>query len=78
MQPWNLPTHKSLLASIKFLANFSEITLLYFKKSEKVFGKLTLGNCEFGESEIWHFHPPDKVKIYYYSKSLLTNIKKIF
>jgi hypothetical protein len=29
---------------------------LYLKKSEKLFGKLILGNNEFAHCKIWHFH----------------------
>jgi hypothetical protein len=33
------------------------------KKSEKVFGKLTLGKSEFAEREILRFHSSDKLGI---------------
>ncbi len=45
---------KSMFASIKKLANFVKITF-WIKKSEEVFGKLTLVNSEFAESEIQSF-----------------------
>jgi hypothetical protein len=54
-QPRGVLTLKSMFASIKQLAKFGKIAF-YTKKFEKMFEKLTLGNSEFGEYEIWYFH----------------------
>jgi hypothetical protein len=52
-----ISTTESTFASNKKLTKFSQITFFVKKqKSEKVFSRLTLGNCEFAECEIWQLH----------------------
>ncbi len=57
----SIPTPKSMFATTKKVANVGKIILYKKKKSEKVFGKLTLGNSKFAECEIRHFHLSDKL-----------------
>jgi hypothetical protein len=51
---------KNRFAGIKKLANFSKITFFIFKIRE-IFCKLTLGNSEFAEHEIWSLRLSDKL-----------------
>jgi hypothetical protein len=49
------PPLKSMLASIEKLRNLVK-SIFINKKSEKVFGKITLGYYEFAICDIQHFH----------------------
>jgi hypothetical protein len=61
MQLCGIPTPKIMFATTKN-SKFSSKSFLYEKpKSEKVFGKLTLGNSKFAEREIQHFHLSGKL-----------------
>jgi len=59
-------THlQKYICKYKPISKFWKTHFFIIKKSEKVFGKLTLGNSEFAECKIWQFHSSDQLSAWF-------------